>query len=211
MKIIELTKEQLVALRNQIKLNSCFLNDYNNDLGVDPQECCTFFDGYVEDLYDKAEVYQFATDDFFEIVKKFDTENNLYDYWLTFADSIMQALNAELSSLLKTAYEDFKNSQHKGAYTYSIGGNLRAGVSDQLSLDNNQLIVGGVYDFKKVSDLHKKMIDTIKSYLPNATQFRHNRAPYPRDDLWDEFTVNGKLIISVQFNSGTAYSTIAFE
>ena len=80
MKVTELNKEQLVALRNQIKLNSCFLNDYNNDLGVDPQECCTFFDGYVEYLYEKCEQYQFATDDFIEIVKQYDTPDNLYDW-----------------------------------------------------------------------------------------------------------------------------------
>ena len=79
--IKDLTKEQLWQLRQQVTLNSLFLNDYCNSFGIDEKECNTFFDGYVEYLYEKAEIYQFATDDFFEIVDKYDNAENLYEWF----------------------------------------------------------------------------------------------------------------------------------
>ena len=40
----------LSALRSQIVLGSLFTSDYANTLGVDENECCAFFDGYMSFL-----------------------------------------------------------------------------------------------------------------------------------------------------------------
>lgn len=37
MKMKDLTREQLAQLRKEIVLNSLFLNDYNNSLGIDKE------------------------------------------------------------------------------------------------------------------------------------------------------------------------------
>ncbi len=76
--IKDLTKEQLWELRKEITLNSLFIRDYENSFDIDPQECCTFFDGYVESLY------MYSNDknaDFFEIADKYDNIENLYGFW----------------------------------------------------------------------------------------------------------------------------------
>ena len=120
-------------------------------------------------------------------------------------------LKDKLSNLLRDTYNELKNKPHNSPYTYSICGNLRAYVGDNLELNNNSLIIGGVYGFEHAKNLHDKMLDTIKSYIPNATLFEHNRAPYPREDTWEEFSINGKLVISIQWKYGHAYSVVSFE
>lgn len=37
-------------MRKEINLDSIFLRDYENSLGIDPEEVSQFFEGYVEDL-----------------------------------------------------------------------------------------------------------------------------------------------------------------
>lgn len=76
--IKDLNKEQLWQLRQEIVLNSLYLRDYNNSFNIDQQECCTFFDGYVESLY----MYEGNNNaDFFEIAEKHDNIENLYGFW----------------------------------------------------------------------------------------------------------------------------------
>lgn len=79
MQIKDLTRSQLEELRKEIVLNSLFLRDYENSFDIDPEECITFFDGYVETLYMYAGK---NTDlDFFEICRRWDNRHNLYGYW----------------------------------------------------------------------------------------------------------------------------------
>ena len=52
---MEFTKESLWQLRQEIVLNSLFTNDFENSFGISAETCQNFFDGYVEDLEDKAE------------------------------------------------------------------------------------------------------------------------------------------------------------
>lgn len=80
MKITEMTQDQLWALRQQIVLNSLFINDYNNDMGIDPKECATFFDGYVEYLGELAEGDGGVTSD--DTYLKYDNADNLYSWAL---------------------------------------------------------------------------------------------------------------------------------
>lgn len=80
------TKEQLWALRNEITLNSLFINDYSNTFDIDAKECCTFFEGYVEYLEELAEADGGVTD--VDTFMKYDNATNLYDWWLMVAETL---------------------------------------------------------------------------------------------------------------------------
>ena len=54
-KLSELTPEQVLQLRSEVTLNSLYTSDYNNRLGVDPGEACSFFEGYCEYLEELGE------------------------------------------------------------------------------------------------------------------------------------------------------------
>lgn len=79
-KLKTLNKNQLWQLRQEIVLNSLFLNDYENSFGINARECCDFFDGYVEDLVDMARERNIKTDSILDIIELFDNADNLYNY-----------------------------------------------------------------------------------------------------------------------------------
>ena len=80
MKIKDLGKIQLWRLRQDIVLNSLFINDYQNRYGIEPKEVCYFMDGYVEHLCMLAEENGVKTDDIGDIIRLFDNKDNLYNY-----------------------------------------------------------------------------------------------------------------------------------
>ena len=45
-----MTKDELWALRQEIKLGSLFYADYRNSFDIDEHPVCDFFDGYLEYL-----------------------------------------------------------------------------------------------------------------------------------------------------------------
>lgn len=83
MKIYELTRSQLQELRSEIVLNSLFLKDYENSLGIEPKEAYSFFDGYVDYLYELVDKNDKGARayDIFDVVMAKDNLNNLYDYF----------------------------------------------------------------------------------------------------------------------------------
>ena len=87
MKPHELTKEQLWELRLQIVLNSLFVHDYDNSLGIPAQEACDFFDGYAEYLWDLAEQDGLIPKDFFQVADLYDSPDNLYSWALCITDT----------------------------------------------------------------------------------------------------------------------------
>ena len=48
--IWDLTHDELMQLRGQVSLGSCYLSDYNNTFGIDPNEVYTFCESYGEDI-----------------------------------------------------------------------------------------------------------------------------------------------------------------
>lgn len=48
MNIVDLTREQLQQLRNEIHLNGIFRSDYNNSFDIDNHEVGAFFDGFLD-------------------------------------------------------------------------------------------------------------------------------------------------------------------
>ena len=78
--INELSWIEVLDLRKQICLNSCFLSDYENTLDVDPREVLYFFDSYLEYLVELA-----GDDvDFSDLIQGWDTNDNLRDYYLNY-------------------------------------------------------------------------------------------------------------------------------
>ena len=83
-----LTKGQLAQLRKEICLNSLFLDDYENSLGIDKRTVCAFFEGYTEYLEDlmQDEVEDFDDGDFFDWLGKYDNTENLWGYYNLYAE-----------------------------------------------------------------------------------------------------------------------------
>lgn len=83
-----MTKETLWALRKQIVLNSLFIADYQNTFGIDSHAVCDFFDGYLDYLEEamEKEVAGFKDEDFFVWLPRYDTPDNLWNWYGCFVD-----------------------------------------------------------------------------------------------------------------------------
>ena len=83
----ELTKENLWKLRKEIVLNSLYLSDYENSFGIDKEDLFYFFEGYLEDLGYLMEenIENYFDEMFFGYLGEYDTEDNLYNYYLDIA------------------------------------------------------------------------------------------------------------------------------
>ena len=78
--IKDLGKTQLWRLRQDIVLNSLYINDYQNRYGIDPRIVCDFMDGYVEELCAMAQEDGVKTDNILDIIELYDNKDNLYNY-----------------------------------------------------------------------------------------------------------------------------------
>lgn len=76
--IAKLTDRKLVSLRKQITLNSLFVSDYKNDLGIKPSVALDFFDGYVDYLFGIAK--EDGVKDIYEVFDEYDNRDNLIAY-----------------------------------------------------------------------------------------------------------------------------------
>ena len=76
-------------LRQEIKLNSLFVSDYENSFGYDPHKVCDFFDGYVEYLAELMEEEKGSVPDnvYFDVLWTYDTDENLKDWWTCFEEN----------------------------------------------------------------------------------------------------------------------------
>ena len=79
--IKDLTKEQLWQLRQEIELDSLFIRDYENSPGIDPKECITFFDGYIEYLAELENTDYGLNPDLSVIFDLYDNAENLYNWF----------------------------------------------------------------------------------------------------------------------------------
>lgn len=80
--------ETLWALRKQIILNSLFISDYRNTFRIDPHVVCDFFDSYLSYLDEEMTQTVPGYDDsqFFDLLSRFDTEENLWDWYSCYED-----------------------------------------------------------------------------------------------------------------------------
>lgn len=77
--IKNLSIEKLLQLKGEIVLNSVFLADYRNTFDIDESEAYDFFSSYVEYLDELAKENGEGLD-IFDLVKKYDTKENLEAY-----------------------------------------------------------------------------------------------------------------------------------
>ena len=79
----ELTSAELLHLRKEIILNSILIYDYTNSSGFNSWDICSFFDGYVSYLEELAREDGYEGIDY---LTKYDTEENLYSWFLCYDD-----------------------------------------------------------------------------------------------------------------------------
>lgn len=78
-----LTSAELAKLRSEIVLNSLYLSDYVNSFGFNPNHISTFFDGYISYLEELAKEDGYTEwDNIFKMFDIYDTEENLYDWFM---------------------------------------------------------------------------------------------------------------------------------
>ena len=83
-----MNSKTLWTLRKQIILNSLFISDYRNTFGIDPHVVCDFFDSYLSYLDEEMMQTIPGYDDlqFFDLLPKFDTEENLWNWYCCYED-----------------------------------------------------------------------------------------------------------------------------
>lgn len=82
------TKEDLQALRKEICLNSLFVSDYENSFGISAKSVCTFFDSYMDFIWEMAHEDNFIVGypnygdhTYSEFFEKYDTIDNLWEWY----------------------------------------------------------------------------------------------------------------------------------
>lgn len=71
--IWDLTHDELMQLRGQVVLGSCYLSDYDNKFGIDPNQVYTFCEGYGEEIgWDDEQDTPEAFADYCEGVEKWE-------------------------------------------------------------------------------------------------------------------------------------------
>lgn len=80
---MNLTKNKLWALRQEIILNSYYVAGYQNSFGYTAQSVYEFFDGYMEYLEALA-TEQYGNSCSLEQIFTFDDSENLYDWYECF-------------------------------------------------------------------------------------------------------------------------------
>ena len=78
-----ITDKALLELRSDIVLNSLFISDYENRFGIEPEEVCNFFNGYIEYLEELAEEdnFDFEGDNWEVFIVTYDTDTNLRGWY----------------------------------------------------------------------------------------------------------------------------------
>lgn len=72
-----MTKEELWNLRLEIVLGSLFLKDYSNSFGIPVATCCDFFDGFIDDCFDRES----DETSFEQVCDKYDNPDSLWEYY----------------------------------------------------------------------------------------------------------------------------------
>lgn len=92
-----MTKERLWKLRNEIRLGSIYIGDYQNDMNIDESIVCNFFDGYIEYLAFLMDEYQLEWDDstFYDCLSRYDNADNLWNWYSGFDENPLCVLDRE--------------------------------------------------------------------------------------------------------------------
>lgn len=72
-----MTKEELWNLRLEIVLGSLLYKDYSNSFGIPVKTCCDFFDGFIEDCFNR----EYSKINIQQIYDKYDNPDSLWEYY----------------------------------------------------------------------------------------------------------------------------------
>lgn len=81
MKNFEWNKKNLWELRQEICLNSLYIDDYENSFGVQARKCCDFFDSYLDFLSELMDDDGYSDNDFFDMLDDYDNGENLWEWY----------------------------------------------------------------------------------------------------------------------------------
>ena len=82
-----MNKEQLRKLRQEIVLNSLFLNDYENSLGIDKDKVYYFFDTFVDDIYEQyVEEHEGEYFTIQDVFAELDNTERLWEFYNCYAE-----------------------------------------------------------------------------------------------------------------------------
>ena len=95
-----MTKAKLWQLRKQVKLCSIYVDDFQNDMGIDTQDACNFFDGYAEYLGELMQNDGHQDGEFFNLLEQYDNPDNLYNWYLCFDGNPLPNPHDELYQLI---------------------------------------------------------------------------------------------------------------
>lgn len=98
-----LTDAALIDLRKQIVLHSIRYRDYENTYGLDSHEVLEFFDGYVDYLGELMSEDGHTDEEFFDILKEYDTDENLISWYGMFTENPF--------TIDWTLYEDYSGDE----------------------------------------------------------------------------------------------------
>lgn len=157
-----LTKNELKQLRNEIVLNSLFIKDYSNSLGVGEKKTCDFFSSFAEYIDSKAFEKCSNGSDYYEELERLDNIDELWNYYIDF----------ENDPLKKSVYIFARKHENESDIYFDI-------LKDDLF--NMNAFIGGNRDFCGInSHVIKKIYDNLLNYSDYDVEvyYKNNIASY---------------------------------
>ena len=82
----EFDSDDLWNLRQQIVLNSLFIADYRNNMGIDENSVCEFFDGFMSYITELGREAGIPDEEWTEFWAKYDNKEYLEEWFYCFDD-----------------------------------------------------------------------------------------------------------------------------
>lgn len=113
-----MTKARLWKLRNEIRLGSVYVADYQNDMNIDENIVCNFFDGYIDSLVSLMDEDRLEWDDstFYDCLGSYDNADNLWNWYSEFDKNPLpvldwnkardEGLESDTIQLIESAFEN---------------------------------------------------------------------------------------------------------
>lgn len=193
---MKLTVDDILKLRKEIELNSLYIKDYTNTLGIDPNWVLNFFDGYIDYLVELSEEQNVI--DFLDL----DTEENLRAY----IDSI------DLSSLtapIEEACQECKTESCETTEDKQVVEDIEVKVPTETTTDSPvettkedtdtgiaSLLNTAIRDEWKTIDLYNSFIATFKDlekYKELSVEKKEQLSNIITDILHEELKHVGQL------------------
>lgn len=74
-------KEKLWKLRTEICLGSLYYSDYENSFGIPEEDCCAFFDGFIDLCFIMESERENGLTDYQDVYNKYDNAEALWNYF----------------------------------------------------------------------------------------------------------------------------------